>query len=231
MKRGYSFAMSLARPLFLSLLAATLVGCTKSPPRDEQPAPAVSPSAPTPLVLAPPPATTSAPGTDDGPPNESTFGRMAREDAMSIDVLFAKSKSLPASLYRRIDKKVDVAGIASVSEVERNLFLAYKLDAEVKFGGGFGAYFDGDAGDRTTATLAALKAMNADPFIKIFWNAIAVFPGSKPAEDRGARQKQLKAISKPGRDTLDALSKEWLKLPDISPSYIEKYARTNKGAF
>jgi hypothetical protein len=151
---------------------------------------------------------------------------MAREDRMPLDRLLA-TKSPTGAVFRRIDRRVETSGYASMTDVERNVYLSFQTDAEVKIVG-FADYFDNDHADHAEAAVAALDAVGAAPFAKIVRDAIAVFPNAKPAPDKAARRKQLKSIPEAGRAKWAALDKEWKKLPDVSGSFVDAYARAHK---
>jgi hypothetical protein len=202
-----------------ALALALALGCSRgTPPLGS--APDAAP-APAPSVSAPPAASASAAADPGG----GLLGAWAKEDAMPIGALFDSSQYLVGALYRRIGKKHDRSGIASLTDVERNIFLSYTIDAEERFGG-FGQYFDGDSGDRAAPTLAALKAIGAAPFAEKLDAAMALFPNKKPAPELAARRKQIAAIG--DRAKWDALDKDWKKLPDLGKTHIEPYARVHK---
>jgi hypothetical protein len=171
----------------------------------------------------PPPSATASAQPDPG----GLLGAFAKEDAMPIGALFDSSTYLTGALYRRIGRKHDRSGLASLTDVERDIFLAYTIDAEERFSG-FAQYFGGDPGDRALPTLAALKSIGAAPFAQVLEAAIAVFPSKKPAPELAARKKQIAALAPPDRAKWDALDKDWKKLPDMAKTYIEPYARAHK---
>jgi hypothetical protein len=154
---------------------------------------------------------------------------MAREDKMPLDRLL-QTRSPSGALFRRIDKKVDTGGYASIGEAERNVYLAFQTDAEVKIVG-FADYFDNDHADRAGAAAASLDAVGAAPFAKLVRDAMAVFPSGKPAPDKAARRKQLRAIGQADRAKWIALDGAWKKLPDIRTAFLDAYVKGHKDAF
>jgi hypothetical protein len=195
------------------IAAVFAIACARTPPRDA--APDAAASAPGVVPATPPPAA-CATAPDPG----GVLGAWAREDAMPIAELFEKSTFLTGAIYRRVAKKHDRSGLASLTDVERDVFLAYTIDAEERLGG-FAQYFSSEAGDRALSSLAALKAIGAAPFVALVQSAIALFPGSKPAADLSLRSKQIRAIA--DRAKWAALDKEWKTLADLSKTYIEPY--------
>jgi hypothetical protein len=198
-------------------IAVLVLGCSRTPPPNDAPVDAAPP---------PSPAASAAP-TPAADPGGGLLGAFAKEDAMPIGQLFDASTFLTGALYRRIGKKHDRSGIASLTDVERDIFLSYTIDAEERFGG-FAQYFGGEAGDRALPTLASVKSIGAAPFAAALEGAIAVFPNKKPAPELAARTKQIRAIAPADRSKWDAFDKDWKKLPDLGKTYIEPYARAHR---
>jgi hypothetical protein len=149
---------------------------------------------------------------------------------MSMDELFAKSSFLVGALYRRLEKKLSASGYASLNDVQRNLYLAFRFDAEVKMGG-FAGYFRSDAANHAGALLSALNAAGATPFADLATQALSVFPAKRPADDEAARKKQLAAITKSASDKWSALDASYKQLPDISRAHLDAYARAHQADF
>lgn len=136
-------------------------------------------------------------------------------------------KMLDALTYR-IGQKSDARGERSLTEVERQIFGAYWLEAEVN-NGGFDQYFFNSAGNHSEAALAGLRAMGATGAAALLERAMSVFPGGMPPADRFKRQEvmmdQIAASSEPVWEQCD---REFFKLQEPFSELCIAYARRNK---
>ncbi|MES2129571.1 MAG: DUF4375 domain-containing protein [Pseudomonadota bacterium] len=98
------------------------------------------------------------------------------------------------------------------------------MDKEAELNnGGFDQFFLNSAGDRTAATIAALKAIGANHTAVIVAKAAAKFPGGSPSVLRDARQAELEVIS-PDCDGFEKEDADFLAYVDDLSSLVNAYA-------
>src|SRR5262245_26824721 len=81
---------------------------------------------------------------------------------------------------------------ADLSPSEQVFILVWEVEAEVN-NGGFNQFFFNSAGDRASATVAALRTIGAERMASIVDRANASFPDGPPV-DRSIRQELLETI-------------------------------------
>lgn len=82
-----------------------------------------------------------------------------------------------------------------LSEKEKCFCIVTDLEREV-YNGGFDQFFYNSSGDFAVHTVEYLLKLGAVKTAKIAKDAIAIFPNSRPAQDREARWAQLQEIDR-----------------------------------
>jgi hypothetical protein len=114
--------------------------------------------------------------------------------------------SLSDRLFRMAIQRFD-----DLSASERVFVLVWEVEAEVN-NGGFHQFFLNSAGDRASATPAALRAIRAERMASILDRANSAFPDGPPS-DRSVRQSLLEAID-PDIELFEELDQEFYGYPD-----------------
>ncbi len=93
----------------------------------------------------------------------------------------------------RVSDRAAAVGTRALSPAERAIHFYGELEGEVN-NGGFHQYFSNSSGNCALQTLAALRTIDAQELAALFERALAVFPSSRPAEDRRTRNEQMSRI-------------------------------------
>jgi len=109
---------------------------------------------------------------------------------------------------------------SELSPSERVFILVWELEAEVN-NGGFNQFFFNSAGDRASATPAALRAIGAGRTAAIVDEANSSFPDGPPA-DRAVRQGVLETID-PDTELFDELDQEFYGYPDDLSALLYRF--------
>jgi hypothetical protein len=115
--------------------------------------------------------------------------------AASVGALAKMSDDALVSEVRlRVYDKRNMRGTRALSAPERVVWLFDVLDGEVN-NGGFHQYFSNSSGDCALKTLEALRALPpGSELLALYERALAVFPASRPAEDRKTRNEQMSRL-------------------------------------
>lgn len=104
------------------------------------------------------------------------------------------------------------AGLEGLRPAEQVVYCVDGLEREVN-NGGFEQFFLNSPGDYAAETEAALRTMGAAHTAGLLEQAMSVFPGG-PAPDQDTRGEQVDALSEEARESLDALTVEFLEYRD-----------------
>ena len=151
-----------------------------------------------------------------------------RSDMNLPDVMKLDDQTLVGQLASRARLKEAERGTRALSRVEHNILLLSHLPSALHFGG-LRFFFEYEPGNCALRTQEALVEIHHAALGKLFARALAVFPGSIPAEDLNLRQAQ---IAKLGDDSSvwDALTEEMRDLDrhDALDHRIAEYAREHQ---
>ena len=100
---------------------------------------------------------------------------------------------------------------SDLSPSEQVFILVWEVETEVN-NGGFNQFFLNSAGDRASATAAALRSIGAERMASIVDRATSSFPDGPPA-DRSVRQSLLEEID-PDAVLFEELDQEFYSYPD-----------------
>ena len=114
---------------------------------------------------------------------------------------------------------------SDLSASERVFILAWEVEAEVN-NGGFNQFFFNSAGDRASATAAALRAIGAERMASIVDRANSLFPEGPPA-DRSVRQNFLEGID-PDTELFEELDKEFYSYPDDLSALLYRFVTEHR---
>lgn len=104
---------------------------------------------------------------------------------------------------------------------ERAFYLATSMEFEV-INGSFHQFFWNSTGDRARETHAALEALDQAEFLAIHRKPFAVFPGSRPAEDRATRAHKMRALPNE-HDAWRSLNEEFYAIPGFCDAGFTRY--------
>jgi hypothetical protein len=121
------------------------------------------------------------------------FGEDDASKASVAELSKLDDQRLVSLLRTRVFDKVVDHGTRGLSRTERALWFYDELDGEVN-NGGFHQYFSNSSGDCALQALEALRTIGGKELLDLYERALAVFPSSRPAEDRETRNEQMSRI-------------------------------------
>lgn len=117
-----------------------------------------------------------------------------------------------------------------LSPNERVVIYIPWFDAEIA-NGGFHQFFTNSSGDYSFAILQSLKDINAENTVRLFEQALSVFPIGKPSEDRFTRIDQLENAGDSAIELLSSLQQEYYSQQESIFTLAARYLRQRKSSF
>jgi len=123
----------------------------------------------------------------------------------------AYMKALAAARAREAE-----VGYAKLTAKQRQLVCVGDFEEELA-NGGFSQFFLNSPGDHAADTLRALRKIGANKSAGMLTEAMALFPGGSPAQDRDERGKQLLAVHTAHESEFEALDRRHARSGDLVP--------------
>lgn len=129
--------------------------------------------------------------------------------------------------YSVVMERYERAGVAGLSDPQRNYLALNWLDAEV-CNGGFSQFFFNSTGELAGYAVTAAKAVGATDAAEVIRSAVALFGPSGPAADRAERLEQLSELD---LDALRELNSKYYALPADIHVLLQQYVARNPREF
>lgn len=132
------------------------------------------------------------------------------------------------SIVDEIQRKEGQYGFNGLDQKEQVFIAVWSLEAEVN-NGGFDQYFDNSAGDTWPAAVIALQKIGATRTAGLLQAAAEVFGPGGPSAERDVRQREVASLSKPSRERLGALDRQFFEykesLSELLATFMKQSAR------
>lgn len=134
------------------------------------------------------------------------------------------------ALSNHLFARADAVGFEGLTHAERVAYCIDGLEREVN-NGGFDQFFVNSAGDWAQETVSALEQIGALQTAALMRQAMAVFPGAKPATDRDERFEQLSALSVEDRARFNELDGAFYEYPDNLAQQVRQFVEQHRQSF
>jgi Domain of unknown function (DUF4375) len=132
------------------------------------------------------------------------------------------------SIVDEIQTKEGQHGFDGLDQKEQVFIAVWSLEAEVN-NGGFHQYFDNTAGDTWQAAVIALQKIGATHTAGLLQSAAEVFGPRGPNSERGVRQREVEALSKPSRERLDAFDRRFFEYKESLSELLTTFMKQSAG--
>lgn len=157
-------------------------------------------------------------------------GKTLKHRAASEILAISDDTEFAIAMSDLVFAREQAVGYAALTPAERVVFCLDALEREIN-NGGFQQFFENSSGDHAFDTVESLQTLGANQMAALVRDAIAVFPGGRPAADRGERQDQLDRLDQRATSRWGELDDAFYQYPDNLVALERRYVQQHVAQF